>query len=163
MIEERRKHIRFPVIHNVGDPIVIQVMQENKKVSIPGFILNLSAGGMGIITLGNQPSQLTLGNRFTLDLKLPHLISHNVEGKIIRIAKGQHAQLHHSNDEWFLGLEFTKIKTSDAEHINSMAEDWNICETKIEMNLPDICYPKCNYWPLCQKPVKLIHKVIKHP
>ena len=158
MIEERRHHIRFPVIENVGEPVVLQFTQDHKNVSLPGYIINLSAGGMGIITLGEQASQLTLGALFVLDLKLPHLNSHNVEGKIYRIQKGRKAKLHHSNDEWFLALTFTKIKPSLVHHLNEMAEDWNICETKIQLNLPDICFPKCSFWDLCEKNVKLQDK-----
>lgn len=158
MIEERREHIRFPVMRNVGEPIELQVIQNQRKVSIPGFIMDLSAGGMGIISLGNQPAELSVGAKFVLDLKLPNLASRNLEGKIVRIAKGKKAKLHHSNDEWFLGIKFTKIKRSDAEKINRMAEDWSICETKIQINLPDICFRECAYWKLCEKSVKLQDK-----
>lgn len=158
MIEERRRHIRFPVIYNVGEPVVLQFSQNHKKISIPGYIINLSAGGMGILTLGAQASTLHLGTDFVLDFKLPHLVSHNVEGKIARIQKGRKAQQHHSNEEWFLGLHFTKIKPVLADHINVMAEDWSICETKVQMNLPDICFRQCSYWDLCEKSVKLKEK-----
>ena len=52
-------------------------------------------------------------------------------------------------------LKFTKIKSSVSEHINRMAEDWSICETKIQMKLPDICFRQCEYWDICEKPVKI--------
>lgn len=155
MIEERRSHVRFPVMHNVGEPVILQVVQNHKKVGIPGFIINLSAGGMGIITLGGEPSSIPVGTKFLLDLKLPHLNGHNVEGVIFHIQKGRKAKLHHSNDEWFLGLKFTKIASGVVDHINRMAEDWSICETKIQMNLPDICFHECSFWDICEKQVKL--------
>ena len=155
MIEERRDHIRFPVIHNVGEPIELKVLSNGKKISIPGYIINLSAGGIGIITLGKQSSELRVGAPFVMDLKLPELVGRNVKGKIVRIQKGRKAELRHSNDEWFLSLAFTKIKSSHSNHINRMAEDWNICETKIQMRLPDVCFRGCAYWKLCEKPVKL--------
>lgn len=155
MIDERREYARIPAIYNVGEPVVLQVMQGKNYISIPGYIINLSSGGMGIITLGDQASQLDVGMTFVLDLKLPNLVSHNVEGKINRIQKGRKARLHHSNDEWFLALKFTKIKSVLALHITRMAEEWSVCETKIDLNLPDICYRACSYWELCEKNVKL--------
>lgn len=161
MIEDRRGYIRFPVMRNVGEPIELKVILHRKKISIPGYILNLSAGGIEIITLGNRSAKLSIGTPFVLDLKLPHLNGHNVEGKIVRIHKGRKALLHHSNDEWFLGLRFTKIKSSNVHIINRMAEDWSICETKIEMSLSDICFRECAYWDLCEKSVKLNEVIAK--
>ena len=158
MIEERRDHIRFPMIRNVGEPVELKVVVNHRQVSIPGYILNLSAGGIGIMTLGKQSSELSVGTPFIMDLKLPQLVSHNVEGKIIRIEKGQKAKLRHSNDEWYLSLRFTKLKNSEAGTINRMAEDWSICETKIQMRLPDICFRECSYWELCEKSEKLKEK-----
>lgn len=155
MIEERRRNIRFPVMRNVGEPIELQVIKNHQKISIPGFILNLSSGGVKIVTLGNQAAELAIGTPFVLDMKLPHLFSHHVEGRVIHIQKGDKAKLHHSNDEWFLSLEFTKIRSSDQQRLNRMAEDWSICETKVQLGLPDICFRECAYWDLCEKPVKL--------
>ena len=117
-----------------------------------------SWGGIGIIPLGRQGAHLALGTPFVLDLKLPGFISHNVEGRIVRIQKGRKAELHHSNDEWFLSLRFTKIKPAHVSHINRMAEDWSICETKLQMKLPDPCFRECSYWDLCEKPAKTKEK-----
>ena len=112
MIKERRDHIRFPVIQNVGEPVELMVVKNRKKISIPGYIINLSAGGIGIMTLGRQTRELSEGTAFVMDLNLPSLSSHKLEGKIVRIEKGKKAILRHSNDEWFLSLRFTKIKSS---------------------------------------------------
>ncbi|MBI3012221.1 MAG: PilZ domain-containing protein [Elusimicrobia bacterium] len=158
MIEDRRKDIRFPVMRNVGEPVELRFNHNHKNVTLPGFILNLSAGGMKIVTLGHQVDELHEGSHFVIDLKLPNLVSHNVEGKIVRIKKGEKAKLHHSNEEWFLGLLFTKIKPSDAHTINRMAEDWSVCETKLQMGLPDVCFRECAYWKLCEKSVRLPEK-----
>ena len=155
MIEERRGHVRFPVISNVGEPIELNVINNGKVLCIPGYIIDLSAGGVGIMALGKDSGTLPEGTPFTLDLNLPNLESHNVEGKIIRIQKGRKAHLQHSDDEWFLSLRFTKIKSSFVQHINRMAEDWSICETKIQMHLPDVCFRECSYWNLCEKSQKL--------
>ncbi len=161
MSQERRSHVRFPVIHNVGEPIELNVSLGGKMICIPGYILNLSAGGVGIMTLGKETKELSEGMTFDLDLNLPHLETHNVAGTIIRIQKGEKAELHHSDDEWFLSLRFTKIKPAFSQNINRMAEDWSICETKIQMNLPDVCFRECHYWNICEKPAKLKEEKIK--
>ncbi len=148
-------------MQNVGEPVLLNVLHNHKSYSLPGFILNLSAGGMKMLTLGDQASQLQEGIKFVLDLKLPASISQTIEGKIVRIQKGDKAKLHHSNDEWFLGLAFTKIKPQHAHQINRMAEDWSICETKLQMSLPDVCFKECSYWNLCEKSAKLKEKASK--
>lgn len=158
MIEERRKHIRFPIMHNVGEPIELEVQLNHKKISLPGFIMDLSAGGMGVLILGKSVPELPRGATFVLDLKLPKLSSHNVEGKIVRISKAKKNQPQQAMGEWFLGLMFTKISSDLAEKINDMAEDWSICETKIQLRLQDICFRECSYWDLCEKSVKLTAK-----
>ena len=152
---EKRSHIRFPMMQNVGEPVELKVISNGKKISIPGYIMDLSAGGLGMLTLGKQSSELAPGTPFMLDLKLPDLNSHNVEGQVVRIEKGKRAKIHHSNDEWFLSLRFTNVKSSLIRHLNRMAEDWSICETKIQMRLPDVCFKECSYWGLCEKSVKL--------
>lgn len=162
MSQERRGHIRFTMINNVGEPIELDVMSNGKKTVIPGYIMNLSAGGLSIITLGKECSHLAEGTVFNLDMNLPHLENHNVEGKIIRIEKGKSAKAHHSDDEWLLSLQFTHIKPAFAQHINVMAEDWSICETKIQMRLPDVCFRKCSYWDLCEKSEKLKEPAAKN-
>jgi len=155
MSQERRGHIRFPVIHNVGEPIELDVVADGRTTAVPGYIINLSAGGLSIITLGKECAHLAEGTAFKLDLNLPHLETHNVEGRIIRIEMGKSAKAQHSDDEWMLSLQFTRIKPAFAQHINVMAEDWSICETKIQMRLPDVCFRKCRYWDLCEKSQKL--------
>ena len=154
--QERRRQPRLPVMRNVGEPIDLQVIRDHRKTSIPGFILNLSAGGLRIVTLGDQAAELTIGTPFILDVHIAPKYQYLVEGRIVSMQKSDKAKLHHSDGEWFLGLEFTKIKDSDAKELNRLAEDWNICETKIKMNLPDICYKECSCFPFCEKTVKLV-------
>ncbi len=155
MIPERRGHVRFPVISNVGEPIELDVIVKGKEVPIVGYILNLSAGGIGLITLGKEAMQLNEGTPFKMDLNLASVEMQGVEGTITRIQKGRKAQLHHTDDEWFLSLQFTKLKSAFAQQINRMAEDWSVCETKIQMRLPDVCFAECSYWNICEKPAKL--------
>lgn len=145
-------------MRNVGEPVDLQVIRDHKKTSIPGFILNLSAGGMKIVTLGDQAAELTIGTHFVLDLQMHHIHPFHLEGQIISIQKGEKAKLHHTGGEWLLGLSFTKISSADSHEITRMANDWNICESKMQLNLPDICFKECCCWDFCEKTVKLVEK-----
>lgn len=152
---ERRKKARFSVMKNVGEPIDLKVIRDSRQVSIPGFVLNLSAGGMGIVTLGDQAAELKIGTPFLLNLHLSPQHIYNVEGNIVSIQKSEKAKLHHENGEWYMGLEFTKIKASQAKEIEKLADDWNLCETKLQMNLPDVCYKDCSCYAFCEKSAKI--------
>src|SRR5437870_1058299 len=125
-MEERRGHIRFPVINNVGEPVELNLMLNGKSRSIPGYMINLSAGGVGIIALGQEAGSIPVGTLFNLDLSIGDLETDRVEGKVVRVQRGEKAELHKSNDEWFLSLRFTNIKPAFTQLINRMAEDWSI-------------------------------------
>ncbi len=161
MKQERRKHSRLSVIRNVGEPMELDIVQNGKKIEILGFVINLSAGGVGIITLGDQAKDLVSGTQFILTLTLGDFVCKNVEGKIAHVSVGAKAKAHHNKNEWMVGLSFTKIKAEDARHINKMADDWDICETKMGMKLPDICFRQCTSWDICEKPVKLAENTAK--
>lgn len=155
MTDERRSYSRFPIVKNVGEPVELKYVSEHKKISIPGYIQSLSEGGVGIITLGERPVEFTIGMHFILNLKLPKMASNHVEGKIIRLHTSRRAEMHHSHEEWFLALEFTKISAAATHHIRTIAEDWSDCETKIQMGLPDVCFSGCSFWEICEKSVKI--------
>lgn len=153
--DERRKHSRFPVIQNVGEPIELNALVNGKKVNVLGFIMNLSSGGMGIIALGDSPKELPVNTHFVLDLTLGGHTCKGVEGRIARVDQSRKAKLHHENSEWEIGMVFTKIKASDSNHLKKMSDDWADCETKIQINLPDVCFRECTYYDICEKPAKL--------
>ncbi len=155
MKQERRKHSRLSVIRNVGEPMELDIIQNGKKIEILGFVINLSAGGVGVVSLGDQAKDLIAGTTFVLTLTLGDFVCKNVEGKIAHVGLGPKAKLHHTGGEWMIGLSFTKIKPEYTKHINKMADDWGICETKMGMKLPDVCFRACTCWDICEKPVKL--------
>ena len=153
---ERRKKTRFSIMKNVGEPVDLQVVRDHRKTSIPGFVLNLSSGGMRIITLGDQAAELKIGTPFDLKLHLSPKHIYEVQGQIVSVQKGDKAKLHHTSGEWQLSLEFSKIKSADADAIDKLAEDWNICDTKMQMRLPDICFRQCSCFQFCEKSAHLI-------
>ncbi|MBN1621757.1 MAG: PilZ domain-containing protein [Endomicrobiales bacterium] len=138
-MSERRKYARYPVIHEMDQPIQISVGRE----IIPGVLVDLSAGGTALLTYTNIP----LGTTLNLSIALPGLKTKDLSGSIVWvIAKG---------DMWRVGIAFTHIDPIDFRHINRMAFDFNDCEAKLALGVTDVCSAKCSYLPLCQKPVKL--------
>lgn len=137
--QEKRKHNRLPVLHEMDEPINIAF--NNKQV--PGILVDLSAGGMALLTFASAP----VGTDISLVIDIPGLKTHLLTGKVAwTISKGE---------MWRIGLSFTAIDPLDFRHINRMAFECADCDTKLALGVSDICFPKCTYFPLCQKPVKL--------
>jgi len=141
-MEERRKYKRYPVLHEIDKTIQIAI---DRKV-LPGFLVELSAGGMAILTFASIP----VGTELNLSLDLPGLKSQTLAGRVVwSLSKGE---------MWRLGIAFTKIDPVDFRHINRMAFDYSDCITKLTLGVTDVCSEKCSYYELCQKPEKIERK-----
>jgi hypothetical protein len=142
MQHEKRKHNRLPVLHEMDEPI--QVAVNNKAV--PGVLVDLSAGGMAILTFASVP----VGTELNLSINVPGLKTQPLKGKVVwTLAKG---------DMWRIGIAFTAIDPVDFRHINRLALDCSDCDTKQLLGATDVCFEKCSYFPLCTKPNKLGNK-----
>lgn len=108
----------------------LDFVQNGKVISILGFMSNLSAGGVGLIALGEQAGDLAPGTRFNLTFKLGDLVAKNVEGKVAHVSVSPKAKAQKSKSEWIIGLAFTKLKPEYAKHITQMAEDKEIYTVK---------------------------------
>ncbi|OGS18470.1 MAG: hypothetical protein A2219_08850 [Elusimicrobia bacterium RIFOXYA2_FULL_50_26] len=134
-MEERRKHKRYPVLHEIDQPI--QVALDGK--ALPGVLVELSAGGMAILTFTSIP----VGTEMALSLDLPGLRTQELSGRVVwSLLKGE---------MWRLGIVFKKINPVDFRHINRMAFDYSDCATKLALGVSDVCSDKCSYHMLCQK------------
>jgi len=139
MMEERRKFKRSPVIHEMDEAIELGFKDE----MVPGLLVDLSGGGMSLLTYKALP----LGTILNLSMELPGLKTHRLQGKIVwSVPKGE---------MWRVGITFNKIEASDLKHINKMAFDFADCETKLALGVKDVCFDKCSYFKLCPKPQKL--------
>jgi c-di-GMP-binding flagellar brake protein YcgR len=142
MEKERRKYKRVPAIS-----IVKETMIESKALKlrreIPAIFLNLSAGGMALITFLSLPRDALISLNFNLDkLKLK-----NVEGRVVRVEGRKKTYL--------IVIAFTKIKGELRKRINRMADAFDLCDTRILMGEKDVCSIRCPYYELCSKPVKM--------
>jgi hypothetical protein len=134
MQQDKRRHNRLPVLHEIDEPI--QIALNNKCV--PGILIDLSAGGMALLSF----SAISVGTNITLSLDLPGIKTQPLEGKAVwALAKGE---------MWRIGIVFTKIDPIDFRHINR--------DTKLSLGVTDICFEKCSYYQLCEKAIKLPKK-----
>ncbi|MHB9154510.1 MAG: PilZ domain-containing protein [Endomicrobiales bacterium] len=139
-MQEKRRHNRLPVLHEMDEPI--QIAMNNKAV--PGILVDLSAGGMSLLTFTSIP----VGTEVTLSIDVPGLKTQPLGGKVVwALAK---------KEMWRIGIVFSRIDPIDFRHINRLAFDCSDCETKLALGVTDICFDKCSYYPLCEKPVKAI-------
>ena len=136
---EKRKNRRMPIIKHFGEPVQVAL---NGK-SVPGIILDLSADGVSIMSYAH----ITVGTEICLSIDLPTLKTNPMNGKVVwALPKG---------DMWRMGIYISSINSLDAKQINRMAIDFNDCENRILLGAPDVCFEKCSYYQLCEKPQKL--------
>jgi c-di-GMP-binding flagellar brake protein YcgR len=143
MEEERRKYKRIPTISMVKEALIESEALKLRK-EIPAILFNLSAGGMALITFLSLPRDALISLNFNLDgLKLK-----DVEGRVVRVEGRKKTYL--------IVIAFTKITDELRKHINTMADAFDFCETRILMGEKDVCSTECSYYQLCSKPVKMV-------
>ena len=147
MSKERRKHRRFSIAEGLVEPITIEFDPEPGVASskVPAILTNLSGGGMSLITFTEPPRTKTV----FLRIDLPCLNNCRITAKPVRI--------HSKGNVYTIGLTFVKISSKDRSHIEKMANDFNDCETRIGLGLPEACVPDCDCNELCNKPQKAPH------
>ena len=138
MHHEKRSHNRLPVLHEMDEPIQIAL---NSK-TLPGILVDLSAGGMSLLTFVSVP----VGTEINLIIDVPGLKTSPLKGRVVwTLSKGE---------MWRIGIMFTSIDPVDFRHINRLAFDCADCETKLALGVTDTCFDRCSYHSLCNKPVK---------
>jgi hypothetical protein len=160
---ERRKHPRFGLIDDLIEPIVLRYVPEKAKVTAsakarksgedvpkhlqtqPAILVNLSAGGMSLVTFLAPPHAKV----FKMTLTVPGLDHLPIEGKVVRVDK--------KGETFNVGIQFTKIAQKYVRQIAHMAEDDQDCHTRIALQLPEVCVPTCRFHLLCNKPQKAQH------
>ncbi len=136
---EKRKNRRMPIIKQFGEPVQLSFNGE----TVPGVILDLSADGVSMMTFAN----LTVGTEVCMSIDIPTLKTSPMNGKVVwSMPKG---------NMWRTGIHISSMNTLDAKLINRMAIDFNDCENRILLGAPDVCFLKCSYYKLCEKPQKL--------
>ncbi len=142
-MKERRQHARFPLAHDMGELVSIDFVTPSGKYHDEAVIIDLSAGGLGMLTA----AELSLGAEFDLSIKLPSLKSSAIKCEVVWVLEKQ--------DINKVGIKFKKINKNDMEHLNKIAQDHTDCETKLLLGVKDVCFKKCHYFALCKKNAKV--------
>jgi hypothetical protein len=151
---ERRRHRRFTIVHDLVEPIVLRYAEPKggKGEGVPkhlrtqpAILTNLSAGGMQLLTFLAPPHTKV----FKMTLTIPGLDHLPIEGKVVRVSK--------KGEIFNVGIQFTKIAQKYQNKINRMADDDADCQTRISLGLPEACVPVCGFHPMCSKTQKAPH------
>jgi len=136
---EKRKNRRMPIIKQFGELVMLKIDGN----SVPGIILDLSADGVSLMTYTHVPADTNV----CLNIDLPDLKAADMCGKVVWSLK--------QGEMWRMGISVTQMNTLDAKQINRMAIEFNDCENKIMLGVPDVCNLKCSYYKICEKPQKI--------
>lgn len=140
---ERRKHVRLPILHGILEPVEIEFSDEqHPNFKRPAILSDLSAGGMRIVLFFEPPHTKELNMILNI-------------GKDSIPVKGKIAWIRKKSEVYMVGIAFTNISKENASKINSIAEDYLDCDIKISLKLPDVCHEKCKAHLLCNKPQKI--------
>ena len=140
--EERRRHHRVPIISELVEPVLVRVSPSELDEEIPGIMMNLSAGGMVVITFLSLP----WGALIDLIINLPGLKIGNVKGRVVRVEE--------KGGTYLVGISFASLEKGAKDSINRMAKDFNNCKKRHLKGEKNICFKKCAYYPLCSQSIK---------
>ena len=137
---EKRKHRRMPVISNLIEPInLFYKTQDGKETSLVAILADLSASGMRMISFLGAP----MAEKFSISLQLPGMQKMEISARM--------AWVKQKENVYTVGIEFTNIKPEYAAVISAMADDFNDCDTRILLRLPEACVANCKAHRICNK------------
>jgi len=137
---EKRRHPRMPVISNLIEPVNLHYKTEDgKEMSLVAILADLSASGMRMISFLGAP----LADHFSISLQLPGTDKIEVEAHLAWVKQRENV--------FTIGIEFTKMAEKYVKLISEMADDFNDCDTRILLKLPEACVPTCKCYKICNK------------
>ena len=137
---EKRKNRRMPVISNLIEPVNLTYRtKEGKDTALVAILADLSASGMRMISFLGAP----MADTFSISLQLPGMDRMEIQARM--------AWVKQKENVYTIGIEFTNIKPEQAALISAMADDFNDCDTRILLRLPEVCVPTCKACRICNK------------
>ncbi len=139
--EERRRHPRMSVISNIVEPIDLTYTDEKtgQRNQVAAVLADLSASGMRIISFLQAP----IAGAMDIRMELPFIGKFSVKAKTSWVSQ--------KGPVYTIGIEFVEIDSSVAAKIQAMANDFNDCNTRILLKLPEVCAPNCKCHDVCNK------------
>jgi len=132
----------MPVISSFLKPVLIRSDQLGLKESAPGIIVDLSAGGLAMITF----VPIYSGIKLSLNLNLPGLNIKDIVAHVLRVRQ--------KYKTYMVAIKFDRLNNKARSKINRMADDYDLCETKLMLGEKKICSRRCSYFLLCSKAIK---------
>ena len=137
---EKRRHRRMPVISNLIEPVNLSYKTpEGKETALVAILADLSASGMRMISFLGAP----LAETFSITLQRPGLHQMEIQARM--------AWAKQKDNVYTVGIEFTDMKPENAALISAMADDFNDCDTRILLRLPEVCVAGCKACRICNK------------
>jgi c-di-GMP-binding flagellar brake protein YcgR len=104
---ERRQYKRLKVFH-LAVPIQIQTNEGN--LAIPGILLDISAGGIGILCF----KEIHINTVVNLQIVLHHIKTDNIKAKVVWVKQ--------IDSTYRIGFQFIEISKKDFEQISIYVE-----------------------------------------
>ena len=137
---EKRKHRRMPVISNLIEPVnLCYKTADGKETSSAAILADLSASGMRMISFLGAP----MAEQFSISLQLPGSPRMEIAARM--------AWVKQKENVYTIGIEFLQIAPEHAAFISAMADDFNDCDTRILLRLPEACVATCTAHRICNK------------
>jgi hypothetical protein len=149
VIVERRRHVRLPVVEGLIEPITVQFGPGDRTAppaagpGQPAILTNLSAGGLSLLMFLEPPH----ARRLDMVLSIPGLERVPIAGRVVHV--------HQRGPTYNVGISFTQISKKHQDQISKMALDHGDCETRVALQLPEVCVKPCTFHLLCAKPQKM--------
>ena len=141
-VNEKRKFKRFPVLYYLIKPVLLRTEDTESGASMPAIMANLSSGGMALMTF----SPVSIGQKLIISLDLKTLHVKNFKSKVVRC--------ENKGGSYVLGIEFLDMEKEISDKINKMADDFDLCETRILIGDRPVCRKSCHYSEHCQRTAK---------
>jgi len=139
-VQERRKHPRLPLHLSVAK--LVDFKCDGLDQPAPAILVDLSAGGLSMITFGLPH----ITKNVTFRLELPGFVNAQLHGKIVRaIKKGETYQV---------AVAFSEYKEEWARLVAKLVRAYNVCEDRLSQGDRRFCFKGCSFFALCQKDEK---------
>lgn len=140
--EERRKHKRIRLSPLLIEPISISVSSVRGTSAVPGIIADISPVGMAIIMYDN----VSVGTKLEMDFNLLGLHIHKLKGTV--------SHMRANYNTYIMVISFDTLQQGIARQIETIAMDFEDCETRWYRGEKDFCAKTCGYYTYCSKSVK---------
>jgi len=110
---DKRVSKRFPIMHQLAEPVLVRTESSKSEKSIPAVMANLSASGMALLTF----LPLAIGKILFMSFDLRHVKIDNIKSKVVRCDT--------KDGTYVLGIKFLGLPNGVKTKINKMADASN--------------------------------------